>query len=86
MFNRQWLQRASYALQLLQLAFRLSSGPMRLYLTDPSADNFAVGDDGSLYLVDGEGVILVDSTQSSLCKLRTEKFGKLLDKWHVTLN
>ena len=57
-------KRARLSLQLLQMAQKFTKNPLgiALYLTDWTADNFAVDDFGALSLVDAENVILVNQT------------------------
>ncbi|KAF2354188.1 FAM69 protein-kinase domain [Trinorchestia longiramus] len=65
-YDRPWLDRASYSLQLLQIASRLTSGSIKLYLTDPRPDNFVVDEENKVWLVDAENIILVDSLTDGL--------------------
>jgi len=59
-----WFLRAHFAVQLLELAGRMSRGRegILLYLTDWSANNFAVDAQRRVHLVDLEGIILVNQT------------------------
>jgi hypothetical protein len=49
-------------LQLLIIADKFTNGAadFRLYLTDLSLFNTAVGSDGTLKIVDGENIVMVD--------------------------
>ena len=69
--SARWEKRVQLARQILQAAFLLTRNrhSFALYLTDWSADNFAVGpSDGRLRLVDGEGFVVVD--QARLAEFR----------------
>jgi hypothetical protein len=59
-----WTKRVQLARQLVQMAARFTNNDagVALYLTDWSADNFAVDQFGKLRLVDAENVVLVDQT------------------------
>ena len=65
---RPWLSRVNYAIQLLELAGRLTgSTPYRLYLTDPSADNFAVRDLSNTDILDNDTLSdVIDVTKEQL--------------------
>lgn len=64
----QWLPLASWkeklraALELLKISVQFTEGVsgFRLYATDLSLYNIAVGLDGSLRIIDGENIIVVD--------------------------
>lgn len=60
MDNEPWIQRASYAVQLLRAAQLLTDGhdTYRIYLTDVSPDNIAVDKQGKLSIIDLENIIL----------------------------
>lgn len=64
--DEPWIVRADYARQLLEMAQQFSSGTFALYLTDVSLDNFAVGDDGSVKVIDAENIVIVDTTSRGL--------------------
>nr|XP_027228831.1 deleted in autism protein 1 homolog [Penaeus vannamei] len=66
--DEPWIVRADYARQLLEMAQQFSSGTFALYLTDVSLDNFAVGDDGSVKVIDAENIVIVDTTSRGLSK------------------
>ncbi|EFX71406.1 hypothetical protein DAPPUDRAFT_327242 [Daphnia pulex] len=57
-----WKERINAALQLLIIADKFTNGAadFRLYLTDLSLFNTAVGSDGTLKIVDGENIVMVD--------------------------
>lgn len=50
------------------MAQQFSSGTFVLYLTDVSLDNFAVGDDGSVKVIDAENIVIVDTSSAGLSK------------------
>ena len=59
-----WAVRARLALQILQLAIKMSDNPtLNLYLTDWSLDNFAVNTKLQIKLIDLENIILVNKTE-----------------------
>lgn len=60
MDNEPWMQRASYAVQLLRAAQLLTDGhdTYRIYLTDVSPDNIAIDKHGRLSIIDLENIIL----------------------------
>lgn len=58
--------RARLALQLLRIADAMTKSQIRIYLTDPSADNFAVDREGTVRIIDVENVVLVDSQQKGI--------------------
>ena len=57
-----WGVRVPLARQLLEIALKFTRNEdgVALYLTDWTADNFAVDGDGRVVLVDGENFVLVD--------------------------
>lgn len=61
-----WPVRAGLALQLLRIADAMTKSQIRIYLTDPSADNFAVDREGTVRIIDVENVVLVDSQQKGI--------------------
>lgn len=65
-YGNPWLERASLAVQLLQIANSMTEHYIRIYLTDPSSDNFAVDSKGNVKLVDLENIVLVDSQKGNL--------------------
>ncbi|KAL7648160.1 UNVERIFIED_CONTAM: hypothetical protein RMT77_000062 [Armadillidium vulgare] len=67
-YGNPWLERASLAVQLLQIANSMTEHYIRIYLTDPSSDNFAVDSKGNVKLVDLENIVLVDSQKGNLEK------------------
>lgn len=65
-YGISWLKRASLAVQLLRIANSMTEYNIRMYLTDPSSDNFAVDSEGNVKLVDLENIVLVDSQKENL--------------------
>lgn len=61
-YFKDWMTRVKLSRQLLQMAFKFTNNKdkIALYLTDWSSDNFAVDQFGTLTLIDGENIILVD--------------------------
>ena len=61
-YHKPWDLRVQVARQLLQMAMKFVDNDLEvaMYLTDWSADNFAVDRFGKLTLIDGENFILVD--------------------------
>jgi len=64
-YGSSWYLRAHFALQLLELAKKLSGlkNGLALYPTDWSANNFAVDKSFRVYLVDLENIIIVNQTR-----------------------
>lgn len=57
-----WKQKLNAALEMLKIAVQFTKGfsGFRLYATDLSLYNIAVGSDDSLKIIDGENIIVVD--------------------------
>ena len=74
-YSAPWEVRVPLAKQLLEMALKLTRNDdgVALYLTDWTADNFAVDGDGRVTLVDGENFVLVDQKVSGISKHRQTK-------------
>jgi hypothetical protein len=61
-YNSDWRVRAKIALQLLQIAQKLTFHDTRfsLYMTDVTAENLAVDDKGDVKVIDLGNIIIVD--------------------------
>ena len=75
-YSAPWDVRVSLARQLLEMALKFTRNDdgVALYLTDWTADNFAVDEDGRVALVDGENFVLVDQKVSGIPYEKVEGF------------
>jgi hypothetical protein len=64
-FNKGWEFRVWLAVQLLQIAFVLTSNNKgwTIYLTDIDPENFALSRDGQVFAIDVEHVVIIDTQE-----------------------
>ena len=72
--NEPWIFRASIARQLIEMVQRFSTSKYRVYLTDVTADNFAIDENKRIKIVDAEDLVMVDSTNVKFSKLKKDLF------------